>query len=328
MIAAQPYFSRHESFYPRFGWLWKAVNLSKVSPDLFSRSDATVELGVGKNMVRAIRYWALAMRLITEFPDPDRPRRNLARPTVLGDAIFGPDGFDPFLEDARTLWLLHWILLRPPSMASSWQLLIGRLPGSDFTDEDARDYILEQVAKVGGWPAIPASSVKRDVQCIAQMYAPSRRTDSVDDGIDSPFRQLGLLIPSVGDRSRLRFSYGEKPGLTPRLITMACVDFASSASEARTATVSRLTLEPGSPGLLMRLGEDDVVGALEETSRTTDGVSVTAPAGVRQLTLARDPQQIAVEILCAEFGIVHAATRVGDLFELLSTGPRAGMEAA
>ena len=65
----QPVFARHESFYPRFGWLWKAVNLTQTAPDLFLRPDATVELGVGKNMVRAIRYWGIATRAVSEHPD-------------------------------------------------------------------------------------------------------------------------------------------------------------------------------------------------------------------------------------------------------------------
>ena len=54
MTGGQPFFARHESFYPRFGWLWKAVTSSHSMPDIFLRSDAPVELGVGKNMVRAV----------------------------------------------------------------------------------------------------------------------------------------------------------------------------------------------------------------------------------------------------------------------------------
>jgi hypothetical protein len=52
-----PVFARHETFHPRFGWLKKGFDLAKQDPDIFLREDAPVRLGVGKNMVSAIRYW-------------------------------------------------------------------------------------------------------------------------------------------------------------------------------------------------------------------------------------------------------------------------------
>ncbi|HEX6077257.1 MAG TPA: DUF4007 family protein [Micromonosporaceae bacterium] len=52
-------FSRHETFQPRFGWLHKAYNAltdPNVGSEVFLSDNATVTLGVGKNMVNAIRF--------------------------------------------------------------------------------------------------------------------------------------------------------------------------------------------------------------------------------------------------------------------------------
>ena len=38
-------------------------------PDAFNALDATVELGVGKNMVKAIRFWGTAAKLIEQSPN-------------------------------------------------------------------------------------------------------------------------------------------------------------------------------------------------------------------------------------------------------------------
>src|SRR5207249_5707998 len=59
-------FSGHETFPCRYTWLPKAVrNLSK-DQSLFSDEDrAMVRLGVGKNMVRAIRFWADAAAILS-----------------------------------------------------------------------------------------------------------------------------------------------------------------------------------------------------------------------------------------------------------------------
>ena len=57
--AAKPTFARHETFHPRYGWFRKAYSHVDADPHVFSREDAPVRVGVGKNMVRAIRFWAL-----------------------------------------------------------------------------------------------------------------------------------------------------------------------------------------------------------------------------------------------------------------------------
>ena len=58
-------FGRHETFHLRFAWLVKGFAAFQANADLFDDVDAaTVTLGVGKNMVQAIRYWMRAAQLI------------------------------------------------------------------------------------------------------------------------------------------------------------------------------------------------------------------------------------------------------------------------
>src|SRR5215475_2154443 len=53
--------SGHESFPCRYTWLPKAVRGLDVDSKLFADEEkAMVDLGVGKNMVRSIRFWSLA----------------------------------------------------------------------------------------------------------------------------------------------------------------------------------------------------------------------------------------------------------------------------
>src|SRR5579884_462777 len=49
-------FSGHETFPFRTAWLKKAVDAVTADPRVFTRDDAFVVLGVGKNMVRSIRH--------------------------------------------------------------------------------------------------------------------------------------------------------------------------------------------------------------------------------------------------------------------------------
>jgi len=125
-----PAFARHETFHPRFGWLKKAVDSARKAPDIFTRADAPVEMGVGKNMVHAIRYWGLAFKLLKEASNPDGSRAPGMQPDTLGTQIFGDDGWDQFMEDPATLWLLHWSLLRHTCYAPVWWLAFNTYPRS------------------------------------------------------------------------------------------------------------------------------------------------------------------------------------------------------
>ena len=97
----EPVFARHESFHPRHGWLKKAIDGATADPNIFTQERAIVDLGVGKNMVRSIRHWGLATKVLALSDDPKHPRvprlarRGSARPcsaTVVGTRIARPQG--------------------------------------------------------------------------------------------------------------------------------------------------------------------------------------------------------------------------------------------
>lgn len=96
-------YTGHETFPFRYSWPTKGVRFLELHPDLFARGDAIVVLGVGKNMVGSIRHWCDTLGLI-ERAD----RLGQMRPTPLGQALLGPGGWDPYLQNpgpsAGSLW--------------------------------------------------------------------------------------------------------------------------------------------------------------------------------------------------------------------------------
>jgi Protein of unknown function (DUF4007) len=106
--ACEPIFARHETFNPRLGWFRKAVlAAARNRGGFFLSDDAPVRLGVGKNMVRSIRFWGTAARLITDIDHPDSTRLSYTAPTNLGIGLLGPDGLDPYMEHPATWWWVH-----------------------------------------------------------------------------------------------------------------------------------------------------------------------------------------------------------------------------
>lgn len=121
LFPSKPSFTGHQTFVLRSGWLKKGIDvLQGRGQAAFSRDDALVTLGVGKNMVQSIRHWVVATRMASDCRDARGREMEVTR---LGTALFGDtesEGWDPFLEDDGTLWLLHWQLAGPESQAYSW----------------------------------------------------------------------------------------------------------------------------------------------------------------------------------------------------------------
>lgn len=260
--AARPVFARHESFHPRYGWLKKAIDGAK-DPAVFLQEDAVVTLGVGKNMVRAIKHWALATRVLAVVPNRERPRMPLVAPTAFGLGMLGDDGLDPYCEDLATLWALHWRLVAPGGSAPVWWLALNEFPGVGFEQQDLEDFVLERVGAVKEWESPHKGSVLKDVACFLRMYtaAGAGPRATRDDVVDCPFRPLGL-VRSAG--AGFRFDLGHKPGLSPNVVLWACLDYMSRVEPSATSvTVSRLANDPGAPGRAFRLTEETLVALLE-----------------------------------------------------------------
>jgi len=311
--ASVPVFARHETFHPRFGWLRKAVTESAKSGNVFTDGEATVKLGVGKNMVNAIRYWGLAFKILELAANPDRPRVPLIAPSAFGLTLLGDDGWDPYLEDPASLWLLHWKLLGTPCQAPVWWVAFNDFTATQFSESQLTTHVLE-LAAAAGWPTVVEASVKKDVDCLLRTYTMRRLgRQSLDDILDCPFRELGLLEAAVGEEGRSwRFVVGEKPGLPDEIVAHAALDFAARTGEgARSISIARLAHDPGSPGAAFRLTETVLFDALSRAAKTSDSIRVAEPGGLRQLLFNHDPAKLADRVLNGYYSRWAAAGAIG-----------------
>jgi hypothetical protein len=308
---AMPSFARHETFAPRFGWLRKGFTAVDSDPEIFLREDAPVTLGVGKNMVNAIRYWSMAFKLTVEHPKGGTSRANTASPTWEACWLLSEDGADPYLEDPASLWLLHWWLLTPtrhaPCYAPTWWMAFNELPSARFTEEELANLVTRHV-RLAGWEQPASASIAKDVDCMTKMYAPRKTPKegspgSFEDLLDCPFRELGLLEATPGKGHLWRFTGMARTSLPTRLIAFACLDYAGRHTSAGgSVTLARLANEPGSPGRAFRLREPDIAAALEEVSGLHPAISVSETVGHRSLVCSGSPYNLAWEILDAHFG--------------------------
>jgi len=302
--AANPTFAHHQTFHPRFGWVKKGFSAALEDPEVFLAADATVTLGVGKNMVAAIRFWTAAFRVLDRVPAAGNARVNAAKPTPFGLALLDEQhGYDPYFEDLGTLWVLHWHLVSATSDVPVWWSTFNDFTSLEFSEAQLLEFVTDEVL-ASGWDTPNTNSIAKDVDCLLHMYAPrsARARQGVDDLLDSPFRELALVVAAPGGDGRYRFNRGTKPGLSPELIVYTCLDFiARNEPDTRTATLTHLANDPGTPGRLLKLTENSMHEAFLAVADRYSAISITSPAGAPQLAISRDPESIAADLLHSHF---------------------------
>jgi hypothetical protein len=278
-------FSGHESFALRYAWLPKAIQALSEHEDLFSRDDDLVILGVGKNMVRSMRHWCIAMGLV------EPPQRSVPdSPSELGRRLFGRGGWDIYLEDPGTVWLLHWKLVRRPEKASAWFLAFSQFtPDSQegFTRNELIEWLVAKATQRPGTRAT-ANSIKRDVDVFIRTYVPSevRATNPPEDTFDSPLGELGLITEIR--RDTYAFNQRDKPTLPDSIFLHSLLEYwQTTAPDQRTMSFDRVAHGLGSPGAAFKLPENALVERLERLPKGS-GIAFDETAGMRQLILISD----------------------------------------
>ena len=282
--AYKPQFSGHETFPLRYGWLKKAYDAvleragDPESKAAFTRDDAIARFGVGKNMVSSMRHWATSCGDIA-----DGEGASVLITTQLGDCMFGKAVLDPYMEHPASLWLVHWNLAGRPDK-TTWYWSFNNFSGVTF-ERERLVRALEKVAKDRAWPRVSATTIRRDVECFLRTYAAKRPSSntSPEDALESPLSELGL-IKAIGKRDGFRFVRGPKSTLGKGVFLYAMIDFWRSFTTAKTLSFEAIAHEPGSPGRVFLLDENDIADRLLDLEEFTEGAfRWSETAGLKQV---------------------------------------------
>lgn len=264
-------FGGHQTFALRIAWLPKAAAAIELGEDPLSNPlDGVVSLGLGKNMVEALRCW------IEAFGVANKIDQHWAL-TPFGRAIFGPSGHDRFLEDEQTLWLLHWniaTLRKAPFFA--WEFLINRWNEPSFSVSAIMEAFAEEAERTGR--SLSAVSARQHFDVWLHTYVPGR-SGRGEDGLDSPLSALRLIYPA-GERQQpngrreavYAFDLERKVTVRPALFEYCIHDWWDAEFEhEETVALRDVTFGRASPGRVFRMSESEVRDRLEAMSRAPEG---------------------------------------------------------
>jgi len=280
----KPQFSGHETFPLRQLWLKKAYERvteslaigPKNARSLFSNEDAIVKFGVGKNMVSAIRHWALACEIIAENDEFGYVA------TPLGEMLFGSKGIDPFQEHPTTAWLIHWKLAGEGKRSTTWRWLFNYVLEQTL-DTESLLINLKNFVKDSNYKISP-TSLKRDIECCLRSYVPRSSEDSPEEISDSVLGELSLINQT--SRGHFEFSRGNKKSLQDGLFAYALINFWESHSPGTgTLSFESIAHEYGSPGRVFKLDEATVIDRVQGLNEATKGkLNWSDTAGMKQVS--------------------------------------------
>jgi hypothetical protein len=288
-------FTGHDTFPLRYGWLFKASNYLINKGKLLTSNEgstrkAVVELGVGKNMVNAIRYWGECCGIISDDGE-----------TITNDAVylFGNDkqkGKDPYLEHIGSIWLLHFWLNFNTDQLTAYRYFFNHSNVQHFEKAKLVEDCMDDTVRLTDYKVKSLETfertVKKDFDCFLNTYChkqiTGRNKDLIDeDHFSSPLSELKLIKNStkgfyVSDLSE----QAELPIEIFIYSLIKYINYENAESKTTTMDFDSLLTKPCSPGRIFRLSESGLGQKLDEAQSFTKGdVSWIDSLGLRQIKL-------------------------------------------
>jgi hypothetical protein len=276
-------FGRHETFHIRDGWLAKGIDAIGKDASSLHKVDAHHSLGVGTNMLKAIRYWIEAAGL-AETKGKVAVEREM-RLTEIGALV---KEYDPYLDHDGTWWLVHAGLATNKALATTLYWLFNHGPSSGFQLEDLEQGLTDFVA-VSSRPPFP-NTLRRDLQCLVRTYIgreqTGRRAGDVDP-VGCPLGALGLLRSSE-HRGEFQLTSAPRPTLDPHVFMAVLTNFVRRDGETSLITTTEeVRWGVASPGRIFGMSSE-AISEMIDTCRTIFGeaaVTEIRTAGLSNIQL-------------------------------------------
>lgn len=273
-------FSGHDSFQCRQLWLKKGFDYVMLRKK-FTDDDAVVILGVGKNMVSSIRFWLKAFNIIDEKDNP----------TKFGKRLFDSDnGYDPFLEDEASLWLLHYQLVKN-GFASIYSIVFNEFRKEKlfFNKETFINYI-KRIGESNPELNFNENTIAKDFIVFANLYKSDPDRNEIEDSFSGILSELGILkliykpFKDEKGKAKKKEEYFienlERDNLAPSIVLYTILDNTNYSS-----SISLNSLEFGfnSPGSIFALNRSGLLNKISEIVEDFKEITFTDQAGVKEL---------------------------------------------
>lgn len=274
-------FSGHESFICKHFWLKKGYDFIKLGGE-FSQEKAVIGLGVGKNMVSSISYWLKAFGLV----------ENLNEPTELANKLFDEvNGYDPFIENLGTVWLLHYSLVKT-NKASVYNLFFNdfRKGRTDFTKEQFQSF-LKRALEDENSKSANEKTLYSDISVFIRNYLKPSFIDSkidIEEDFSSLMIDLNLMKSYKAENADAKVVewYKVENSLQIDLpVEIFLFSILDNDIYGKSIPFKELLVGFNSPGSIFLLNEEGLYNKIELLVKKYRGITYSEVAGVRELQI-------------------------------------------
>lgn len=283
----------HETFSIRKNWIAKGMMAINEHQDIFTSKelDATVELGIGRNMVFSLRYWLKAIGLTQEIRTANKKTKTQF--TDFGSIIFQ---HDKYIEETGTLWFLQYQLSKNKDNATAWYYFFNEFNMSEFSKDDFVQSLKNFDRMNGGTTAL--RSFEDDFECIKNTYISRFKTitsTDPEDNIESPFAELVLLETIGSSRNTYRKVIPPKQDIPPIVLLAVIKAEAENSSKMNEILISDIQNKKCNVGKVFNLDTItlmDILSILENR----DLIKIVRTAGLDVINILTKKNSL--ELLC------------------------------
>lgn len=273
-------FRAHDTFYIRKGWLSKGMKCVVANEDVFvSKTENPMDvLGLGANMVKALRYWLQAVGL-TEEPKKGKRSQTL---TDLGQLVFENDRY---IEELGTLYLLQYKLASNSDDATAWYFFFNEFALAEFGKDEFAEAIQKYIRMTADGESVAPRSINDDFSCIINTYLPRYKSNpakvSAENNIDCPFGELGFIDVLNKSKKTYKKATPAASSINP-WVALAVV--AANAGGRQEIPLNELFTAPGNIGKVFNLDSITMLDVLYRIERLGE-LKINRTAGLDVILL-------------------------------------------
>lgn len=253
--------NKHGSFYMRSGWGTKIIDAVSNYPEIFSPANeqmAVDQIGLGRIMIKALRYWAGAMGLCTEEKSSAGIR---LCPTEEFEAI---EKHDKYFQQNVSLLLMHRNLAKNVDEATAWYWLFNEWKGEGLDKEKFVNFFHPYLSING--MSVKQNAIEKEFNCLRSTYITEKTFDlqTIMDEDTYPF--LGSLHLLQQDGKIIKKRHLSKADISAELLIYAIAkdNMEDGTIAGKQISIDRLTEDKGQVGRYFSLSYSKLIEILLE----------------------------------------------------------------
>ncbi|WP_375241289.1 DUF4007 family protein [Polaribacter sp.] len=262
-------FSGHETFHCKNLWLKKGYDFVK-NEGKFT-DEACIDLGVGRNMVSSIRFWLKAFGIIDLKTE---------KTTEFANFLFDENvGYDKYLEDETSLWLLHYYLI-VTNYSSIYSIIFNsfRKLKPEFDKSNFITYIEEIDSSIN------QNTLSKDYSVFLRTYD-SKDSNNKEDSFSGIFSDLELIHEVKKKEGTSKFSVSNNKNIAIELILFIILE---NKNYGLSISFKDLYSDFNSVGNIFAFNNNQLEKKLIEISEKYPYIIYSNEAGIKELQFKKE----------------------------------------